>query len=171
MNQQQIDALPVDQLWPVCCLAYTECKGCDGGIVFPCHHCEGKGPTPGRIWALPGMQERCESCLVFMGECLPPRTPQQVCSTPQHEGHKKVGRSYCGDCHGTGWVAKRDLGALLDLPQWRYIDINQEGDYAYTCRVVVGEEQHYGDAPKRSQALLRAVAQALVAQGAMLGAT
>ena len=147
MNQQ-LDTLTEAQLCDAVCLAHRACKVCDGGArITYCAHCEGKGPKPGRVWALPGTQEKCHLL-------LPSGLHLDNCT---------------GGCHGSGWVAKRDLGALLDCPYWRYIDINQDDENAYTCRIVVDEEQYFGKAAKRSLALLRAVAQALVAQGAELG--
>ena len=140
MNQQ-LDTLTEAQLCDAVCLAHRACKVCDGGArITYCAHCEGKGPKPGRVWALPGMQEKCRLL-------LPSGLHLDNCA---------------GACRGTGWVAKRDLGALLDI-SFFYLG-------AHVVREMVNDAVNsMHDGLKAEQALLRAVAQALVAQRAELG--
>ena len=94
----EIDAFSVDQLWDAVCLAHRVCDGCNRLAETFCSECGGAGPHLGRILALPGMQERCPGC-GLQCDCVP--------GTDYHcKSHVS--------CHGTGFRAKRDLGALLE---------------------------------------------------------
>ena len=138
-----------------------------------CLHCNGKGPQPGRVWALPGMQRMCTRC---NGKGLFIMEPRQQCTT----------------CNGTGWVTKRDLGALLQsLLDANFtfaiygpgVLLNDEPSEYNGAEILVEidelqENGHQsllkvkeGQSTILNQGLLRAVAQALVAQGAELGVT
>ena len=65
MTQTNIDQLTEEQLWDAVCLATRECPAFYSleGFRHPntCPGCVDKGPTPGRVWALPGMQEPPDS--------------------------------------------------------------------------------------------------------------
>ena len=174
MNQQQLDALTIDQLWDAVCLATKECKSPHHwgpkGRPLLCMECsEGKGPKPGLVWALPGMQEQCPCLKAFSvfdpicTKCLP------------IGGFSKKVRNHtteCLSCHGTGYVAKRDLGALLEaaLTMGEYISLEAVDDGERGWSACVGPNDYHSSSTAE-QALLRAVAQALVAEGAELGAT
>ena len=160
MTQQQIDALSVDQLWDAVCLATKECE-CD------CHIDPvqvGRGcceelhiPPSDRAWALPGMQEKCAYPASWSDA-------RSIRTDPTH--------SQCPRCHGTGYVAKRDLGALLEcLPAgWHLTKIA----FDTTKFWAVDNPYHQvrvSYCENVTRAGLEAVAQALVAQGATLGAT
>ena len=152
----------VDQLRDAVCLATKEClylapnQGTcrDDSIGFVCSECKGTS----RIWALPGMQERCPA------------------STGRWKDHDYYEAEDCPKCHGLGYVAKRDLGALLDTVRtslslntaFQQTGFGQEA-ILYKHRLPIWHERAYGDT--NEEALLRAVAQALVAQGATLGVT
>ena len=158
-----VDALSVDQLWPACCLAHMVCPGsCINGEqpMTLCQTCIGKGPKPGRVWALPGMQERCPHTLTAC------HTTAWLLANPGKR---------CEPCSGTGWVAKRDLGALLAAGA-------EPGHYAISLVALDAKRPdgfrfrawcrgYQGDGFEPTVACLRAVAQALVAQGAALGVT
>ena len=166
MNQPNVDQLTEAQLWDVVCLATKECpcspdshqssylkascKTCDKATKHSvlCELCLNKGPKPNRIWALPGMREPCWE----RGYAI--------------ERRPGVQDSDCPKCHGSGCVAKRDLGALLDY----VFEIRFVGD-SCSVRMSVGAPPYAASGTDRKAALLRAVAQALVAQGAKLGAT
>ena len=164
VNQQQIDALSVDQLWDAVCLAHRECKGAqhefDGSphvsFASPCFQCYDKGPKLGRVWALPGMQKKC-GCLVWAGKQVP---SDVLVADGLQEYHRKANIF----CHGTGWVAKRDLGALLEFPY--EIHFTRPPGKARCQIIYVSTQTGFGR--NREQALLRAVAKALVQQGAEL---
>ena len=161
MNQQQIDALSVDQLWTGCCLAHFPCKACKGtgvhhspddlggsiGTNSFCQECSGKGPKHGRIWALPGMQGRC-----------------RFHKTEKWFWYDKP-ISQCPRCHGTGYVAKRDLWTLLNtLSEYRL-------EWREAKLPLAALEHQIESALRRGDEMdfLRVVAQALVAQRCTLG--
>ena len=116
MNQQQIDALLVDQLWNSVCLATKECHRCGGtGADNPVqpygqepNTCmcaiDPNGPQPGRVWALPGMQERCLGALMATKES----DADYCCDFCGWEGGQGAAHYIhdhdCERCHGTGWV-------------------------------------------------------------------
>ena len=157
----QIDALSVDQLWDAVCLATKECShwSHQSRSIFDAKNIADQEahlaecPDPGRVWALPGMQEKCPGC---NGSGL-----------EKHEHiHGPYSRESCTRCHGTGWVAKRDLAALLDY----VFEIRFVGN---TCgiRISASSPPYTASRADRKTALLSAVAQALVAQGTELGVT
>ena len=171
-----IESFSVDQLRDAVYLAHFLCKACKGQALlgqqhFPvetpvyCLTCKNKGPKPGFVWALPGMQERC---------------PGQANSEPFQGKVLECAGPKCLLCHGTGYVAKRDLEALLFHPP---VDVMLEveacDDGSGECRAYVATDGEFINMPivvqfdgyAGEQALLRAVAQALVASGATLGAT
>ena len=180
-TQKLIETIPSDELWSSVCLATKECRECrgEGETRYPddnesrqtCTSCKGTG----RILVLPGMQERCGECVVFEGTCAPTKNPQRVCDTPQHKGHMKIGREYCGDCHSTGWIAKCNLGALwAALPQEWMVDATKDDSSRSTVVSVLiplyaEADTYISQSADIEKALLRAVAKALVAQGAELG--
>ena len=144
-----VDQLTEAQLWNSVCLAtkekegiwsHRDCKGmsvcqnllADGSPVPPTTDCHGTG----RVWALSGMQEKCRN-----GRCQ------------QHP-------DCVGGCHGTGYVAKRDLGALFISV------IPLDAVYPSVVEAVAGLTIH-----QPAEHILRAIAKALVAQGGELGAT
>ena len=113
MNQQQIDALSVDQLWNVVCLAKKECRS---GLEHDYGACAA-GCINGYVWALPGMQERCP-CLV-MAQYGFDGTNHWSDKGGCNNCYLRAGRGQehvdCTNCHGTGYTAKRDPFLLLQL--------------------------------------------------------
>ena len=156
MNHQQIDALSVDQLWDAVCLATKEAdcichwnpeNGYRLDIVCPKHdgefYIDSQVPSPpsGRVWALPGMQERCWQ-------------------------HNMQDNKACYRCHGTGWVANQDLGALLKSAWEKVIgDLSDsrlpDAPFRRLYMVAAAEGNVF--------VVLGAVAKVLVVQGAELG--
>ena len=115
-----------------------------------------RAKNPDGSWALPGMQEKCLDCNGF-GEWT---GEADACNAPGDP---------CEPCHGTGYVAKRDWMALvknlssIDVPAvYLYLGARPGAQLGVAKPFIEGEPE---------QALLRAVAQALVAQGCELGAT
>ena len=114
MSQQNVDALSVDQLWSAVCLAHRECQDCNGSGYRGspddvsrlsenpwCFTCHLEGPKPGRVWALPGMQERCPGGGNADTGCFPCDGGRMSRMTEQGM------RPFTGvheSCHGTGWV-------------------------------------------------------------------
>ena len=200
MNQHQIDALSVDQLRLAVCLATRECPGfqppedkgdlsmhlpCEQGYIecgFEefhytggyCPHCgpnKGKGIVhelcsgTGRVWALQGMQERCPWKANIFSDAMHDNPNRKYDSVVIR------GAQSFDPCHGTGWVAKRDLGALLAaLFTWGWHVVNWYEGGVIIRRNLRTPLKLFGKGDSE-QALLRAVAQALVAQGAALGVT
>ena len=182
--QQQIDALSVDQLWSAVCLATKECP-CNEchihytkqGQAMPvydtafhlgreCDNCAGKGPKPGLVWALPGMQEA---------------TGHHLC---KKHGHCVYAATHGPneDCHGSGYAAKRNLETLLTVlvtvgikPSLKFVaqdskwrNASWEAHMRWYVNGVGGETFAWDDSLPMP-AILRAVEQVLVAQGAELG--
>lgn len=176
MNQQQIDALTVDQLWDTDGLATKACNCPYCTFVAPKEwaksayrcgdatphglHCDCKGTS--RIWALPGMQEEHPDC-----KMLNQNEPGYGCDVIFKKLH--------GDCYGTGWVAKRDLKALLEClheTEQNVIEfIGWFSGWTAGLRRFVGQatSDYYAAGSTAEEALLRAVAQALLSEGAVLG--
>ena len=153
-SKTTIDAFTVDQLGDAVGLATNTCPVVwwEDAHAVGCAGCKDKGPKPGFVWALPGMQERC-GCLAWVGKQVP---SDVLVADGLQEYHRKANIF----CHGTGWVAKRDLGAL-------FISVIPL-DEIYLS-VVDAVSKLTIDQPIES--VLRAVAQALVASGATLGVT
>ena len=87
---------------------------------------------PGRIWALPGMQEKC---------------PGTANSEPFHDKILVCAGNKCLVCHGSGYVAKMSLETLaqqvypiVHTTQFyeRYVTAIAQGD-VHTTLVVVAE--------------------------------
>ena len=170
LTQPEVDAFSVDQLWDAEGLSTNACSCLNvSGLCTPCElfvaelpfryecpsdclHCKDKGPEPGRVWALPGMQEKCT----------------YVARIPSLN-HRK-----CMACHGTGWVAKRDLATLwAALPQEWMVDATKDDSSRSTVVSVLiplyaEADTYISQSADIEKALLRAVAQALVAQGAIV---
>ena len=157
MTHEQIDQLTEAQLWEAVCLATRDCHCVDDGSLgkhcisckaSPCETCDGTS----RVWALPGMQEKCRKCS-GSGQWLVGRRwtfADAVIKEPWY--------APCPICHGSGYVAKRDLGALLDIS---FLCLG-----AHAVREIVNDTVNsMHDGIKAEQALLRAVAKALVARG------
>ena len=171
-----LDAANEPQLWNSVCLATKKCHRCGGtgadnpvqpyGLEPNTCLCAAdlEGPKPGRTWALPGMQGKCLAC---------GGSGRDIADS----------HLYCPQCHGSGHVAKRDMGALLfHQPADMKLEVEAYDDGSGECRAYVATDGDFGDfinKPfivefmdyKGEQALLRAIAQALMAQGGELGAT
>ena len=123
--------------------------------TLPLWDAVGLAKNPDGSWALPEMQERCGCCHATDGE-------PDYCGLP-------LGSGPCVPCHGSGWVAKHDLEVLLAAIDEAGLLVSIRNTPSMTMarwEVELGDEPVYSDSLK--QALLRAVAQALVAQGAEL---
>ena len=168
MSQQHVDALSVDQLWDAVCLSTRECPhwSHQSKSVFDAKNIADQEahlaecPDPGRVWALPGMQERCP-CLTHSRDGVIDDLRNCGYAGPCELAGKHV--SGCLICHGSGYVAKRDLGALLDcLYDVRFLSRH--------CNIRIRADSGWASAEgvTKTAALLRAVAKALLAQGAEL---
>ena len=165
-----IDEATTEQLWWMVSMAKKDCLRCKGtGADNPVqpfgqepHTClcaiDPSGPGAGQVWALPGLQERCPGLSYADHEDSPPD---------------------CRFCHGLGFVPVKDLGVLLEaalsfLDENGYVVIGRTGKDGVALVGFPGkpqQEDRIWGAGEPRQALLRAVAQALVAQGAELGET
>ncbi len=174
MTQPDIEAATEEQLWVRDGLATIICDSCDGSGYHglegseehpkhPCPKCKDKGPIPGRIWALPGMQEKCLWC-----------SGAGQLTTGRSDSTNEWGAEFgpCAHCHGSGYVPKRDLWALVE--KLNYISIDDRGigalggRYYAEIRLEHGQRVWSGRGDTSAEALLRAVAKALQAQGATL---
>ena len=177
-SKTTIDAFTVDQLGDAVGLATNTCPVVwwEDAHAVGCAGCKDKGPKPGFVWALPGMQERCECARQFqrVKDGIDPYAV--VCEKCYAEGSHSQGCSM--GCRGTGYVVKRDPGALWESLPKRWAVSAETGDGSDTTVVSIlgpgrdsqGRYRDYvSSGATLEQTLLRAVAQALVAQGAMLG--
>ena len=201
MNQLS-EALEISQLWDAVCLATAPCGWCKGTLpsrtiaVCPvcgshycglghmidhnpaCSNCRERGPSPGQVWALPGMRVECPCiCLTETSECHCGGGHDICARCLQHgEGRKEVSKAHgawCTYCQGLNLVALQDLNKLLESVARRLdghsasVEFNEHSkdasevwlSYAGTCK-------SYGRYP--TEAFLRAVAKALLEQGAAL---
>lgn len=182
----KIDALSDDQLWDTDCLATIACpndrcssgrvltvnKTYETGLTFSesgtCQECIDKGPKLGRVWALLGMQEKCPWKANVFSDAMHKNPNRKYDS-----GVMRAAQSF-DPCHGTGFVAKRDLGALLAVGAGGRYAINLVtlgSEYPDRFRFRAWCRGYQGDGYEADEACLRAVAQALVASGATLGVT
>ena len=163
-----IDTAAKEQLWAMVGLAT---KGCD----CPCHTdmgpsrgcCEEEHiPLSGRVWTLPGMQDKCLGLKQYT---------QSVLGSLVWDGtFEGCLETDCLVCHGSGYVVKRDPWGTVELLSYHAIrdrGVSVPGGRYYATVKLEGKQGRWGGRSdtSKTEALLRAVAKALLAHGATLG--
>lgn len=171
MSQQpDIDTASVEQLEVMVGLAT---KGCfcwhliakdEEAPQEDCSQCDGTG----RVWALPGAQEECPHYFAVANYTEGVGLTLRACR--QYQTKCRTGQD---ECHGTGYVAKCGVEALLEAA----LTLSPIGvdfwlppgyeDHIVRCNLHPASAAAKGESSK--QALLRAVAKALVAKDCQLG--